>query len=123
MVETTFRWVTTSPNPRHPGTGYDAGQKGWRLHVVPMKEGETYAEYKRRPALCGTSPRHGWGLDLFIEDECSRCQSAMKKREAATEVFVELAEVARAKRESEMREVAKRKQLETASRIDDDDEY
>lgn len=120
IVETTFAWVTTSPNPRHPGTGYDAGQKGWRLHAVPMKEGETHAEYKRRPALCGTWPRHGWGLDLFIEDECARCQNAMTKREATGEVFVDLAEVSRAKREAEMRDAAMLRHSEKASIFDDD---
>lgn len=25
-----LHWVTTNANPRHPGTGFDAGQRGWR---------------------------------------------------------------------------------------------
>lgn len=33
-----YEWLTTSPNPRHPGTGYDAGQKGWRFHLVPKRQ-------------------------------------------------------------------------------------
>lgn len=103
-MSTTFSWVTTSPNPRHPGTGFDAGQRGWRLHAVLMAESESYEEYKRRPALCGLRPRHGWGVDLFIEDECSRCQASMTKRETAGEVFTDLAEVAAANRAARDRE-------------------
>lgn len=90
-----FTWTVTAPNPRHPGTGVDAGQRGWRLHAIPRQRGEDYEQWKRRPALCGCWPRHGWGFDLFIEDECARCQSAMTRREAAGEVFVDLSEVAR----------------------------
>lgn len=114
---TTFAWVTTSPNPRHPGTGHDAGQRGWRLHAVPMAENEEYLGYKRRYALCGLSPRHGWGLDLFIEDECTRCQGVMTKREAAGESFLDLAEVAKAKRRA--REAQETLQYEA---LGDDDE-
>lgn len=99
MSETTFQWMVTAPNPRHPGTGVDAGQRGWRLHAITLKRGEAYEDWKRRPALCGTWPRHGWGGDLFIEDECERCQKAMTKREAAGEVFTDLDEVFRKERE------------------------
>ena len=90
----TFNWATTSPNPRHPGTGHDAGQKGWRLHAVQMECGEDYSAYKRRPALCGTWPRHGWGLDLFIEEKCIRCKAAMIRQMAKGEIFSDLAEQA-----------------------------
>lgn len=90
MAEVHFGWMPTAPNPRHPGTGYDAGQRGWRLHAVLLNEGEQYQQFKRRPALCGLSPRHGWGGDLFIEDECARCDAAMTKREAAGDVFIDL---------------------------------
>ena len=99
MSATTFQWMVTAHNPRHPGTGYDAGQRGWKLHAVTVNRGENYEGWKRRIALCGTWPRHGWGGDLFIEDECVRCQNAMTKREAAGEVFVDLADVYRAERE------------------------
>lgn len=90
---TTFQWYVTTPNPRSPCTGPDAGQRGWRLHAVPLKRGEDFDAWKRRPALCGAWPRHGWGVDLFVEDECARCQKALTKREAAGETFVDLAEV------------------------------
>jgi hypothetical protein len=99
MSATTFQWLVTAPNPRHPGTGVDAGQRGWKLHAITLKRGENYEEWKRRTALCGTWPRHGWGGDLFIENECVRCQKAMTKREAAGEVFIDLNEVYRAERE------------------------
>ena len=100
MAEVNFGWMTTLPNPRHPGTGFDAGQRGWRLHAVLMTPGEDYIQYKRRPALCGVWPRHGWGLDLFIEDECIRCQAAMTKREAAGDVFIDLPKKMAAEREA-----------------------
>jgi len=106
IVGTSFAWCTTSPNPRSPQTGYDAGQRGWRLHAVPMQDGEEYQAYKRRPALCGLWPRHGWGVDLFIEDECARCSAAMDKREAAGETFTDLAVVWRARREAKQQQEA-----------------
>lgn len=96
---TTFQWFVTSPNPRSPQTGPDAGQRGWRLHAVPLRRGEAYEEMKRRPALCGLWPRHGWGGDLFIDNECDRCQKAMTKREAKGETFLDLSEVYQAERE------------------------
>lgn len=101
---TTFFWTTTSPNPRHPGTGWDAGQKGWKLHAVEANEGEDYKEYAKRPALCGTRPRHGWGVDLFIDEECARCDAAMTKREKAGETFTDLEEIAKARRQAKLLE-------------------
>jgi hypothetical protein len=97
---TTFHWATTSPNPSAPQTGFDAGQRGWRLHAVAVQPGEQYGAYKRRPALCGLWPRHGWGLDLFIDSECAKCLAAITKREAAGAVFVDLAEMARRTKEA-----------------------
>lgn len=97
---TYFGWYPTSPNPRSPATGYDAGQRGWRLHAVLLSESDTYEDMKRRPALCGLWPRHGWGGDLFIEDECARCSAAMDKREASGEVFVDLPEKLSLEREA-----------------------
>lgn len=118
---TTFSWVTTRPNPRSPDTGWDAGQRGWRLHAVPMAEGEPYEEHKRRPALCGLWPRHGWGLDLFIEDECARCQAAMAKREAAGEVFTDLAEVAKARRDAEAAQRDAAERADTSNEEEDEE--
>ena len=77
-------WFVTAPDPRHPGTGYDAGQRGWRLHAVDREQlaieakridGDRYQK-GRRPktrAMCGTRPAHGWGHDLYIEEMCTRC--------------------------------------------------
>lgn len=88
--EVTFGWFVTSPNPRSPTTGYDAGQRGWRLHAVLLNGGEPSKGVERRPALCGLRPRHGWGADLFIDTECGRCSDAMARRVAAGDVFVDL---------------------------------
>lgn len=98
--EVMFGWYPTAPNPRAPATGYDAGQRGWRLHAVLLSQGENYSDMKRRPALCGLWPRHGWGGDLFIEDECARCSAAMTKREAQGTVFIDLPERMSAEREA-----------------------
>lgn len=67
-------WVTTAPNPRVRATGYDAGQRGWRLHAVQAPPQATFSKIEGRAALCGLIPRHGWSLDLFIQDRCKRCQ-------------------------------------------------
>lgn len=76
-----YSWLTTQPNPRSPATGHDAGQRGWKLHAIAESGGSTFAEVRNRRAKCGLLPRHGWGLDLFIEDRCARCEQAI----AATE--------------------------------------
>lgn len=90
-----YAWATTSPNLRHRGTGFDAGQRGWRLHLVkvgqqtakrmdwrcrPVKE----VELDVSPALCGIRPAHGWGLDLFIDETCARCEARAEKLGIAT---------------------------------------
>lgn len=76
-----YGWCTTTPNPRSPSTGWDAGQRGWRLHLVPKDQPQHwyYGKYKA-PSLCGIRARHGWGLDMFIEDECERCTAIAEKR-------------------------------------------
>lgn len=71
-------WVTTAPNPKASCIGYDAGQRGWKQHAVRATPDETFDAIKRRPALCGLSPRRGWGFDMFIEDKCSRCLAKMQ---------------------------------------------
>jgi hypothetical protein len=82
-------WVTAAPNPRTPATGVDAGQWGWKLHAVRGDDTETFAELRRRRSLCGLIPRHGWGLDLFIEDRCARCERALLRRaESAADAIV-----------------------------------
>lgn len=77
--ETRALWVTTAPNPRSSAMGFDAGQRGWKLHAIRGDESESFADIKRRPSLCGLIPRHGWGLDLFIEDRCARCASKLAR--------------------------------------------
>ncbi len=73
------------------------------MHAVGTTESENPPPYKHRTSLCGVRPGHGWSLDLFIEEPCTRCQAAMAKRKAAGEVFSDLAEIAKAKRDAEHR--------------------
>lgn len=75
----TFQWLTTSPNPRSPATGVDAGQRGWRLHAVQAETTDTFMSIGRAVAACGLRPRHGWSLDMFITDRCKRCERALAK--------------------------------------------
>lgn len=90
------RPLTTRPSARHSGHGWDAGQRGWRLHLVEtgreMREARV-SEWIRygnadpidvSPALCGLRPAWGWGLDLFIEDYCSRCLEIAERRGIST---------------------------------------
>lgn len=69
-----LHWLTTSPHPWRPAHthGADQGQVGWKRHAVVTEETE-FSKIKRAPSLCGLRAKHGWGLDLFIEDECSKC--------------------------------------------------
>lgn len=67
-----IQWLTTAPNPRSPATGYDAGQRGWRLHAVETNS-DSFKEIKYQSALCGLRATHGWDLDMFIEDKCKKC--------------------------------------------------
>lgn len=81
MPEVNIGWLTTAPHPTRQYS-WDRGQRGWRLHAVLLPESELPTDGRGLVALCGLSPRRGWGLDLFIEDECGRCQAAMTRREA-----------------------------------------
>lgn len=75
-----YEWAVTAPNPRHPGTGYDAGQRGWRLHLVEGgKVDWVMRDRYKAPALCGLIPSHGWGMDLFIDTPCARCEAVAEK--------------------------------------------
>lgn len=74
-----FVWLTTAPRPQSSARGFDAGQRGWRTHAVAAADHETFSSVGRRKAACGLAPRHGWGMDLFIEDRCSRCQRALSE--------------------------------------------
>jgi hypothetical protein len=73
-----FLRVTTAPNPRVFSYGPDAGQRGWRLHLVEGVPSDDFPDLPRR-ALCGTWARHGWGLDFFIDQECARCTKAFAR--------------------------------------------
>ncbi len=76
---TTGQWLTTEPNPRSPATGFDAGQRGWKMHYVAGVGNEDTLPIKGKRAACGLRPRHGFSLDLFIEDKCQRCERALLK--------------------------------------------
>lgn len=73
MPKPSIVFCTTAPNPRVHARGYDCGQKGWRLHAVYGLPLDSFASLQRSAALCGIRPRHGWLLDLFIEDPCLKC--------------------------------------------------
>lgn len=76
-----MQWLTTAPNPRTPATGHDAGQRGWKLHLV-HSDSESFKNIRFMRAACGMKPSHGWSLDLFIEDKCARCARASEKARA-----------------------------------------
>lgn len=74
------QWLTTAPNPRSSAKGFDAGQRGWRLHSVIAADTETFDQVKGRLSACGLRPRHGWSLDMFIKDRCKHCERALLER-------------------------------------------
>lgn len=86
-------WFTTSPNPSpHAYSGGpDQGQRGWKLHAVidpqfdvdPSVWNLHGPKRSRTKALCGLRPRHGWGIDMFIEEECERCNAIVEKMESS----------------------------------------
>ena len=81
-VRLRFEWLTTAPNPRLPATGRDAGQRGWKLHAVNttgLSDGLNCEDLGRISAACGVKPAHGWGVDLFIKDQCDRCVRALSR--------------------------------------------
>jgi hypothetical protein len=69
--ETVIHWLTTNANPRLPGW---TEQHGWKLHAVELPAEAKFSQARGRSALCGLVARHGWGLDLFIEAKCERCE-------------------------------------------------
>lgn len=73
-----IQWFTTMPSGRAHTCEVDDGQTGWKLHAVQgAEEWMSFEDIKNNRALCGLLPRHGWSLDLFIEDRCSRCVNAL----------------------------------------------
>jgi hypothetical protein len=73
MPKPSLVWCTTAVNPRASFGGFDAGTTGWKMHGIYGEEKQTFASLGRATSLCGLRPRHGWGMDLFIEDPCLRC--------------------------------------------------
>ena len=68
-------WLST--NDKNGGGPWQTGSKE---HAVPLEQGEnesstTAISLGRRRALCGLRPRHGWGVDLFIDEKCKRCEA------------------------------------------------
>ena len=77
-------WATTEPNPRrHRTFNGDDGVTGWKLHFIPEEQDYIGRKYGKAKALCGLRAKHGWGIDLFVEDECSRCAKAYAAIEKA----------------------------------------
>lgn len=79
--EKPIQWLTTAPHPNHhkwKTCEVDAGQRGWRTHAVRADDKETLEVIARRRSLCGLKPSHGWGVDLFIDLKCSRCERIAK---------------------------------------------
>lgn len=87
-----LQWQTTNPNPINPAHTHkmDAGQVGWRLHLVDVGQtivpsiqspimNRNHSEIDKSKAVCGLVPKHGWGLDFFIDTLCSRCVARAKK--------------------------------------------
>jgi len=73
-----IQWLTTAGRPN--GT-----HKGWRTHVVSCQTTETRMSIGRRRAVCGTLPRYGWDVDLFIEQQCAACLKRLQKFPRLTE--------------------------------------
>ncbi len=81
-------WLTTQPNPRTRCNTADAGQRGWRTHAVLGEPTALFTELRFRRSLCGLLPRHGWGIDLFIDEECARCHEAAFKLDPSLYIVV-----------------------------------
>jgi hypothetical protein len=75
-----MQWLTTAPEPGRAARAHsaDCGQRGWRLHAVAAGDKETLGDIRTRRAACGLLPSHGWGMDLFINQRCVRCERATK---------------------------------------------
>lgn len=90
-MSASIEWLTTRPNPRVVCHTADSGQRGWRVHAVEISDSDkqlslieatsyVYSDGVRssmgKRALCGLRPQHGWGMDLFIEQRCAKCERA-----------------------------------------------
>lgn len=66
-----IHWLSTQANPQLPGW---TEKHGWKLHAVEASPNATLEEIKRMRALCGARARHGWYVDLFIDEKCKWCE-------------------------------------------------
>ena len=79
---TEWQWLTTAPKPGSSTFSTpDAGQRGWRTHAVRATTETTLTLLRWKRSACGMMPRHGWGLDAFIDEKCERCTAALKRAE------------------------------------------
>ena len=77
-----YAWRSTMPNPRTPLTNADAGNTGWKLHLVDLDSLYVWRHKgvaDHGAALCGIAAKFGWGIDLFVEDVCARCAAKAEK--------------------------------------------
>lgn len=83
-----YKWKTTVSSGRSKTNGADDGNTGWRLHLVDVTNLVGVDTYNRKhgsftaqkgKSICGISPRYGWGIDLFVDEPCSRCLAIAEK--------------------------------------------
>jgi len=66
--------------------GIDGGQRGWRTHAVRGNLKTRFSEIRKARSACGLQPRHGWGMDLWVERRCVKCERKMSRDEIETSV-------------------------------------
>ena len=76
-----YQWLTTQSHPRLIHSGAPSSISGWKTHAVKSTPAETFTDMRWRRAACGLLPAHGWGMDLFIEQRCKRCDRAVRKEQ------------------------------------------
>ena len=67
------QWLTVQSAPDRD----HLAPHGWRCHAVHAEPEETWEDVRDRKSLCGVTPVHGWGSDLFIDRKCVRCLRAV----------------------------------------------
>lgn len=72
-----IEWLVVSPNPR---THNPLNPNGTVIHAVDVETRGTRGFVKTPPSVCGIYPRYGWSVDMFMEEECRRCERIMAKR-------------------------------------------
>jgi hypothetical protein len=75
-----IQWLATAASGKAHTHSADDGVTGWRLHAIAATENTTLLELARKAAVCGMRPRTGWGLDLFTEQRCTRCEKKLGLR-------------------------------------------